>query len=98
MNNTNASLRPAFAARLRRAAPDDPMRLPLLLWAAVLLAGMLTVYVHLVLSQVARGERLREEQRARVEMAGNTGVKRQAEAPPQGARSATAGRSVARPA
>ena len=75
--NSNAAFQSAFFKSLPQPAPvDDPMRLRLLLWAGVLLAGMLFIYVQLVLAQVARGERLREEQRARAAVVAATVIKR----------------------
>lgn len=75
--NTRTVTRPALRGQPPTRPPgEDPMLVPVLLWAGVLMLVLLLIYVQLVLTQVARGERLRADQRARAELAAITVVKR----------------------
>jgi hypothetical protein len=51
-------------AALWPAALQRARRVPLLLWALILAAGLLAFFVHLLNEQVLRNQMLREEQRA----------------------------------
>lgn len=61
-----AIARPRSAAATRPAARRPAWRQPVLLWALVMMVAMMSFYVHLINTQVQRGEGLRQAQRATV--------------------------------